>query len=849
MSQFYTEVSQRGNTIFTRGFENGKRFQRKVQYSPYLFMSNKGASKSTYKTLMGEPVERIDFENIREAKNFTEQYKDVGGMSIYGFTNFIYPYLNDTYPGKVDFDLKLVRKVNIDIECAPEEGEDEGFPDIETANQHITAVTCSYLGKMYSFSCVPFKNNDPKVTHKQCRTEKELLLEFVVWWESVDPDVVTGWNIENFDIPYIMNRTLRVLGETSAKRLSPWKLLETQTIKVNGDKLETFKPLGVCVIDYLKLYKKFTYTQRENYKLDTIAFYELDERKLDHSEYANLTEFYRKNPQKYLEYNIHDVRIVDRLEEKLGLLALGLTLAYDAKITFNDMFTSIRLWDVIIHNYLLDQGIVVPLEKKFTKTEKFMGAYVQEPKVGKHKYVATFDVNSLYPSIIVQNNMSPETYIGNITIPTVEELLVGGLPEDIFDNLVSHNYSLSANGALWDNSTLGAFPALVMSMYKDRKDYQNQLKFYKEKYLETPTKEISDLISVYHNLQLVKKIVLNSLYGATGNPGFRYYQNDYAEGVTYSGKLAIKWVANDINKFVNKALKTSSIDYIVYSDTDSVFVSLGALVDKYVPEISGIQKMIDFVSKVCSENIEPVIERSFESLKEYMNSKVNNMKMKRENICDTAIFLAKKKYIMNVYDSDNFRYKEPSLYIKGVEAVRSSTPYACREKLKNSLKIIMSGTNKELINYIESFRQEFKTMPFEDVAFPRGCNGIEDYQSEGVTMFNTKIITYKKGTPIHVRGSIVYNNLLRKNKLDKTYPVIIDAEKVKFCYMKVPNTFRENIISCPGALPKELNIDRFVDYQTQFDKAFLSPIKNITNAIGWKTEERSTLASLLDYSE
>ena len=831
--KFYTEASQRGNNIFVRGYNNGQRVQKKIQYEPYLFISSK-KEDAPYKTLDGRPADRIDFDSIKEAKEFIARYKGVEGVSIYGLNSFLYTYLNDEYPGQVEFDLNKIRTVSLDIECAPE-GEETGFPNIQTANQPITAITCKFRDKHYSFGCGQFVSKASNVIYKKCSDERELLLEFIGWWEATDPDVVTGWNIEFFDVPYIVNRIKRVLNEDQAKRLSPWKILDEREIEIQGREQQTFRPMGVCVLDYLKVYKQFTYVQQESYKLDHIAFVELGERKLDYTGYDGLTDLYRRNFQQYLEYNIHDVELVARLEEKLGLLALGMTLSYDAKITYSDMFTSIRLWDIIIHNYLLDRKIVIPLAKDYKKSDKFAGAYVREPKIGMHKWVATFDVNSLYPSLIVQNNMSPETYVNKIPrIPDIDALLDGKLSDKLRDKLVESNYALSANGALWDKSKRGIFPELVIKMYDERKAYQKKLKAAKVENETNPSQENSNLISRYHNLQLVKKIVLNSLYGATGNASFRFYQNDYAEGITLHGQLAIRWVANDINNYINKTLKTENKEYVVYCDTDSVFVSLDGLVKSVFGNSKDVHKITDFVNKVCSETLEKIIEDSFERLKNYTNSYVNQMKMKRENICDTAIFLAKKKYIMNVYDSEGFRYDEPKLYIKGVEAVRSSTPGSCREKIKDSLNIIMQGTNEELILFIDKFRNDFKKMSFEEIAFPRGCNNIEKYSNGDMKL-------YKDGVPMHVRAAIVYNDLLRKNNLNKRYATIKEGEKIKFCYMKLPNTFQENVIACNGELPPELNLDRFIDYSVQFDKAFLEPIKSITKAINWTTEEVSTL--------
>jgi len=828
--EFYTEVFLRGNQVYLRGYEDGRRVNRKIQYKPYLFVSSK-KENSKYKTLDGKTVGKINFDNVKEAKEFVERYDGVEGFEIYGLNAYLYTFLNDEYPNKVEYDLKKVRILNLDIECAPDD-DSQGFPDIRTANQPITAITCKINGKITTFGCQHFIPHKDNIKYVKCMDERELLLSFISYWKDVDPDVITGWNVEFFDIPYIINRIKRILDDDYAKSLSPWNMIDERIVDVpNSDKeQQTYRILGICVLDYLRVYKKFTYTQQESYKLDNIAFVELNEGKLDYSEYDSLFDLYKKNFQKYIEYNIHDVDLVDRLEEKLGLLSLGMTLAYDAKIAYDDMFTSIRLWDIIIHNYLLDRNIVIPLKKESKKDSQFAGAYVRDPKVGMHKWIATFDVNSLYPSLIVHNNMSPETYVDKIdNMMGVDDLLDNKFYNQEF--LKKNNVAMSANGALWNKNKQGIFPEIVLKMYAERVEFREKLKQAKKANDENGA-------SRYHNLQLVRKIVLNSLYGATGNPSFRFYQNDFAEGITIHGQLAIRWVAKDIDAYLNKLLKTDNKQYVVYCDTDSVFVSLDGLVNSVFSDTSDVVKITDFVSKVCSEKLEPVINKSFDRLTEYTNSYVNQMKMKRENICDHAIFIAKKKYIMNVYDSEGFKYEEPKLYMKGIEAVKSSTPYSCREKIKTALKIIMKGDNDKLIQFIDDFKKEFSSMSFEEVAFPRGCNGLQKYSDE------KKI--YADGTPIHVRGALVYNNLLKQHKLESKYLSVNEGEKIKFCYMKLPNTFRENVISSPGTLPKEFNIERYIDYDLQFDKAFHEPIKSITKVINWKTEDISTLEDFLN---
>lgn len=345
--------------------------------------------------------------------------------------------------------------------------------------------------------------------------------------------------------------------------------------------------------------------------------------------------------------------------------------------------------------------------------------------------------------------------------------------------------------------------------------------------------ELSKLIDSSYNKQWAKKIQLNSLYGASANRGFRFYNWKIASAITVSGQLAIRWMERSMNKYLNNILKTKDVDYVIAVDTDSIIVNMDPLVKKCVKDLSDKNKIINFLDKVSEKQIQPEIEIWCEQLADCMNAYENALHMKREVISDRAIWLAKKRYIMNVWDKEGVRHAEPELKMMGIEAVRSSTPAICKEAIKETLKIIMSSTEDEVIQYIEKFKEEFYKQPFEEVAFPRGVNGMEKYFDP--------VTTYKKATPIHVRGSLIYNMLLKNSGLDKKFPIIYEKDKVKFCYLKLPNYSQSNVISCPKVLPKELDLNKYIDYELQFQKTFLDPINAILTAINWKSEKISNL--------
>jgi DNA polymerase elongation subunit (family B) len=663
---------------------------------------------------------------------------------------------------------------------------------------------------------------------------------FLEKWEETSPDIVTGWNIKYFDIPYLVSRINRLMGENTAKRLSPWRRVNEKNStysKQDGISWKSFvnyELVGISTLDYLELYKKFTYAQHESFSLNHISFVELGEKKLDYSEVESLHQLYRTNFQKFIEYNIRDVELVDRIDAKMKLIDMALALAYDAKVNYEDVFSQVRMWDVLIHNELIDRGVVVPQKVKTIKSEQYAGAYVKDPIVGMHEWVVSFDLNSLYPHLIMQYNISPETIVPGIKENiSIDNLLSG-------EHQASSEYCMAANGHYFKRDKQGFLPAMMQRMYDDRSMYKKKMIESQKQYENANTAEekriLSNQISKYKNLQLAKKVQLNSAYGALGNEWFRFFDIRQAEAITLSGQLSIRWIEDKLNGFFNKLLKTKSVDYVIASDTDSVYVNLGPLVHMvYGSKNIEKEKIVDFIDKACTEKIEPFIDKAYQELADYMNAFDQKMQMKREVIANKGIWTAKKRYILNVYDSEGVRFAEPKLKMMGIEAVKSSTPMSCRDKIKDSLKIVMNGTESEFQEFVADFRKTFTTLAFEDIAFPRGVSDIKKYKS-------SKDI-YTKGTPIHVRGAILYNHLLEKEKLTKKYQTIKDGEKIKFCYMKVPNPVQENVFAILTILPKEFKLEKYIDYETQFEKAYLDPIRTIVNTIGWNVEHVSSLKS------
>jgi DNA polymerase elongation subunit (family B) len=842
---FYTNVQVHGSNILLRSVENGKRERRKVKYLPSLFVPSSKPTEFT--DVHGNHLAEVKPGTMRECREFIDQYKDVEGFKIFGMQRYEYQFIADEYTGHIDWDIDHINITNIDIEV----GSESGFPDPAVAREPITAITMkSNQSGFVVIGCGEFKNTRSDVTYIKCRDESELLKAFLDIWSYDYPDIVTGWNVKFFDVPYLVNRITNLLGETFAKRISPWNYLSQRSVFMMGREQMAYMPSGISVLDYLELYKKFAPggNSQESYKLDAIGEVEGVGRKLSYEEYGSLHTLYKDNYQKFIEYNIRDVELVDKLDEKLKLIELTLTLAYDNKCNYDDVFAQVRMWDVIIYNHLKEKNIVIPPSERHSKDEAYVGAHVKDPILGEHRWVASFDLNSLYPHLIMQYNISPDTLIEPENYTDEQRLILSAgisvdrlLSVDVdLAGLASCNCTLTPNGQFFTRERHGFLPELMESMYNDRSVYKKKA-IAAKKELEVETDkvkrfEIEKRIARYNNLQLAKKVSLNSAYGALGNEFFRFFDIRQASAITTAGQLSIRWIEKKINEYMNKLLKTENKDYVIASDTDSIYLSLNELVCKTIiaqkPSAS-TREIITFMDKACENKIQPFIDAAYSELAGYVNAYEQKMQMKREALADKGIWTAKKRYILNVYNNEGVEYTNPKIKVMGLEMVKSSTPAYCRKILWESLNIILNKSEDDMISMIETYREEFRSRAIADIAFPRGVNGLEK--------FADKRSVFAKGTPIHVRGSLLYNDLIKRMGLEKTHPMILEGEKIKFIYLKEPNTIQSNVISFPTVLPKELDIQKYIDYDMQFEKSFIEPLRIILDSIGWKTEQVSSL--------
>lgn len=830
--------------------KNGKRVQRVISETPLeLFIPGARADAAG---LFGERLSKVEFNSIEEMTDFTKEYDGV--TDIYGQTSPAHQFIAQNWPGKVDFNMDHIKVLNFDIEVESR----EGFPHPDRAAYPVTSIALKVFGdkRRVAFGMKDYKPKNQHDEYVKCDDERDLLIKFILEWKRINPDIITGWYIEGFDIPYIINRIRKILGEEWVIQLSPF-YHETKRVireKKVSHGSSSYEILGITTFDYQNLYMKFSTHKLESYKLDAVGEYEEVGRKVDWEElgYKDLNDLYDRNFELFIDYNYQDVELVEDLDRKLKFILCAVNIAYLTHSRFSEALATVKPWDNFIYNMLLEDGIQIPPPKYSAKEKDIVGAYVKEPIPGKYEWIIAVDMASLYPSIAMMYNMSPETLVYK-DAPDVMAFMERVLNDDpatlrLIAARIKEGLCTASNGSSYRQDVMGVIPRGMKMLFDTRKDVKGtQMKAAKKlleaaKLAHEPTEALDQKVQMLDAYQQALKVVANGGYGAMSNIGFRYFSIPMAEGITVTGQMTIKYAGAKLNTFLNQRFKTTDVDYVIYTDTDSCYITL----ERFVTDVikvprdqwkAKMQKIVDAIDMFVKKEIDPMFAQAWIDLCEKVGSKNNTMDMKRESICDVGIMRGRKNYVLRVWDNEGVRYAEPEIKTVGVEAKRTSTPMISRNALKESYSIMLDQTNDDLLAFLSKFKKEFMSATVKDIAFPRGVSEIKKWQTNGPNIF-------EKGTPINTKAAIYFNLMVKERGLEGQLGMIQEGNKLRFVYLKEPNPLRANVIGFIDDLPKEFELDKYVDRDLQWTKTFLVPLMSFTDIIGWDVEKRETLDDL-----
>ena len=795
---------------------------KNFRYKKYAYVKNK---TGTYVSLYGDKLKRINKWDDDQPELFESDVNPEIRVLVDNYT--------DSDEVSVGHKIMIF---DIEVEVT------DGFPDIDKAENKITSIAFNdaLTGKYYCYVLdedTRLNNDfDESVTVKTFPTEYDLLHKFFIKYKEIEPTILTGWNVEFFDITYLYNRAQQIVGQTIANFLSPIGIVQW------NEYVKKYKIAGVSCLDYLALYKRFTFSERPSYRLDAISEYELGEKKVEYE--GTLNDLYENDLNKFVEYNLQDVKLVKKLDDKLDFIGIAKGLAHLGHVPYENVFMSSRYLEGAILVYLRKNSIVAPNKpnkEDRRKLEKFVGAYVQEPQKGKHDWVYDLDITSMYPSCIMSLNISPETKLGKIEGWNPEEFLrknnkktytfthngkyLGKYTEkELKSMLDNENIGIATNGVIYRTDKDGLLSALLRKWFDERVEYRKLSK----KFHEEGDKEKSDYFDRRQHLQ---KIVLNSLYGVLGLPVFRFYDLDNAEAVTYTGQSLIKFTKKIANYFYNKELHDTN-NHCIYIDTDSVFYSALPLVKKRYSDldVKNVDKMSKAILEIASE-VQVYLNKGYDYFaKKFCNLDKHRFDIKQEVIAKSGLFVTKKRYGLKIIN-DNGK-KVNKLMVKGLDTVRSSFPVAMREMLSKVLEDILMDVPKEKLDeFIINFKNSMKLKEFDKIAIPTSVKGIRKYRSKEGSIFKR----YKLGTPIHVKSSLSYNDFLKFKNISKRYKPISNGDKIKWVYLK-QNPLGLSTIAYKGHEdPIEiLNfIRQYIDYNKIYKQALHKKIMMLYGALRW----------------
>lgn len=856
----YINVQRYGNTSWLRRVnEHGLDVIETItDYKPTLyFTSNK---ESEYKSIYNHKLQPVKCKNISGARELVERYTDVEGMEIFGNTRYEYAYLRERFGSNEFVKNERIRTVFIDIETEVT----DKFPKPCLAEERITLITHFVDGVYHVFHWQAFNidsYNEKNLTIKEhlhdC--EEDMLRAYVNFWSDNYPHCVTGWNSDSFDIPYIITRLKNLFGLPEVSRLSPnGKVLLTFAEDDDGF-VKTLKIDGISCLDYMRAFKKFIPGERD-FSLAAVAEDFLGETKVENP-HATFREFYLNDWDRFCYYNVKDVDLVVQLDKKLGLLNLIYRMSYLVGMNFEDVFGTVTPWEIFLANKLSTRNTFLPVanKRKQIPPRQLMGGFVDLYKPGLYRDGLTIDAASLYPLLMVSFNIGPETKVGYDQLPSIlrkyydknhiNSFLQFGIPEELTNALAENELTMTANGMFYTTKEQGFIARIVQEVFNERKAEKNLMLKYEaeveaiEEKLKAATEsesvvlkktlfELETLVNIHHNTQYALKILINSLYGAFGNEWFLLYDFHNAEATTSSGQYSIRKTSHDVNAFMDSLVGIKTSDHVIYNDTDSISVTIERLVNKL-----GIKRddagYIDSLAKFADTTINRVSAKSCSEITTWLNCHQNKLAFKREKVFSSGLYIAKKRYALLVQDEEGIRYAEPKIKVTGLEIKRSDTPLFCRDALKTALSLILSNTEKDLQKCVAEFEDEFMQTDPNEYAMTTGVNGIGKYSD--------KQMLYKKGTPMHVRAALIYNDQLRARNLMREYPEIAEGSKMKYLKLKMPNTIGHNVCGYIGAPPAELELKEYVDKQQMFYDTFYKAMERMSSAAGWKLKETANV--------
>lgn len=901
MQEFYLTVEQAGDTLFERYIDkNGREQTREITYAPCMFMHTNEQTK--YKDIYGKYCQKKQFETMREANQWMKRMDDMG-LEALGMDDYKLSYLSDKYPHEIQYDSTKIRVANFDIEVTSP----DGFPEPAEAKWPVDAITHydSIDDKFYVFDLLNSVNGNvrewslkiarkmqdeggdelpeeisDKIVYMPFDDEKDMMLQYLTFWNEKTPVVLTGWNVESFDVPYVYNRLKNLFGEKVAKRLSPHRRVRIKEIENMYGMRQIVQLYGISMLDYIDLYKKFSFTNQPSYSLDYVSEYELKVGKLAYD--GPISKLRETNHQRYISYNIIDVYRVVQIDMKRQFINLSLSMGYYAKMQIQSVFSPIKTWDAIIFNSLKRADKVIPQQQSHPVLP-YPGAFVKEPIPNAYRFVMSFDLTSLYPSIIRQVNISPETLAGQFKLHPLHEYIAGTAPRP------SDVYSCSPNGMMYDKSYQGVIPEEITKVFNQRKEHkgymlaaQRNVELIKEA-LNNPSRSLNPEPEVdyrfdfndsmkdeLHNLsetvlkammfkcertevagmtaQINRKLLINSLYGALGNVWFRYYDLRNATAITTFGQMALQWIERKVNEYLNKTLGTVDHKFVLYGDTDSIYVSADKILEKVgLDKFRDTNHYVDFLDKFARERMEPAIDAAFREMCEYMNNKEHLMFMDREAIAGPPLdskgiggfWTGKKRYALNVWDMEGTRFVEPKLKIMGLETQKSSTPKAVQKALKECIRRMLQEGEESLQEYFKEFNKEFNELNYISIAGVSSANNIIKYDDNGYPGHKC---------PYHIKGCLAY---IRATKGDLTIPQIVDGEKVYVLPLRQGNPFGEVCISWPSGIELPLAIRdqvlSWMDYNALFQKTFIKPLTGFTEAAKLDYEKKASLFDMFDF--